>query len=129
MFNLAHRGFDRILMAAPDTKKIYRLATEVDTPLRATYAKDVRDWRDSLDESRLKRDSHTLKQTGNRLTFRPRLFIDALTNFQASLEEVTLVVTRDGIRIRSYIDERTPSSVLRTEVSIEASDFEEVRGA
>ena len=63
----------------------------------------------------------------NMIISRPRLLLDAVTNFHPHVEEVTLVATEKDFRLRSHIPDETsanPSKLLHSEMIIDPNDFE-----
>lgn len=64
-------------------KKTTKLTFEQSEPLQAIYSKD---------------------QCGNRIVVTPKQLADNLPNFHSHLEEITIIVAKDGMKIKSYTD-------------------------
>ena len=64
-------------------KKVYKLAFEESQIIQAIYNKNY----------------------PSKIVSRPRLLLEAINNFHSILEEVTLTVQRNQVKIKSYIDE------------------------
>lgn len=65
-------------------KKTSKLAFEQCEPLQAIYQKD---------------------NCGNKIVARPKQLSDNLPNFHSHLDEITICLSKDGMRIKSYTDD------------------------
>jgi hypothetical protein len=65
-------------------KKVYKLAFEEVEPVQAVYSRD---------------------NCPNKIVSPPKKFIDCYNNFHAHLDEISLVVTKDGLKVKSYVDD------------------------
>lgn len=64
-------------------KKCTRLVIEQSEPLQAIYSKE---------------------HCGNRIVVTPKQLSENLPNFHSALEEITLIVAKEGMKIKSYAD-------------------------
>jgi cell cycle checkpoint control protein RAD9A len=71
-------------------QKIYKLAVEDCDSLQAVYSKD----------------EHL-----NRIVSSPKKLIDSINNFHTQLDEISLVATRESIKLKSYIDDTKGISI------------------
>eukprot|EP00026_Physarum_polycephalum_P007222 Phypoly_transcript_07279.p1 GENE.Phypoly_transcript_07279~~Phypoly_transcript_07279.p1 ORF type:complete len:356 (+),score=36.67 Phypoly_transcript_07279:80-1069(+) len=89
-------------------KKRSTIAFEESEPLQAIYSKE---------------------QCGNRIVVTPKQLSENLPNFHSHLEEITILITKDGMKIKSYTDSTKgthgKNKILQTELNIDATDFEE----
>jgi len=86
-------------------QKVYKLTFEECDSIQAIYSKE-----DSL----------------NKIVSAPKKFIDSINNFHTSLDEISIVVSKESVKIKSYVDDvKAASKVLHTELSMDPFDFEE----
>lgn len=97
------RTYDRL----SGVKKTYKLNVEDCEPLQAVY-------------------SH--ENCPHKIVSRPKLLIDCIQNFAANIDEITLVLTRQWVRVKSFIDDQKSDDLaqksLLTELNIDPQDFE-----
>jgi cell cycle checkpoint control protein RAD9A len=72
------------LLCKHGIKKTYRLTFEECDPVQAVYSRE-----DAL----------------NRIVTAPKKLSDCIANFASSLEEVTLVVSKDSMKVKSHVDD------------------------
>ncbi|XP_067014883.1 cell cycle checkpoint control protein RAD9A [Anabrus simplex] len=71
---------------------------------------------------------YTKDTSAHQLAAHVRLYSDAVLNFQATQEEVTLAVTPSKTYLRSYSDDTLdPSKVIHTELCLEPGEFDEYK--
>jgi len=88
-------------------KKLYKLVFEECEALQAIYSKD---------------------NLPNKIIVIPRKILDAINNFHTSIEEISLIVMKDTIKWKTYIDDTKGSmKLLQTELEMDTVDFEEFR--
>ncbi|RUS90686.1 hypothetical protein EGW08_001586 [Elysia chlorotica] len=62
----------------------------------------------------------------NKLTSLPKLLCDAVLNFQANQEEITLIVRPDFLALQNYLDDdQDATKVMRTELTLSPSEFDQ----
>ncbi|GFN92813.1 cell cycle checkpoint control protein rad9b [Plakobranchus ocellatus] len=62
----------------------------------------------------------------NKITSLPKLLCDAVLNFQANQEEITLIVRPDFLALQNYVDDdQDKSKVMRTEVTLSPDEFDQ----
>lgn len=52
------------------------------------------------------------EQCGTRIVVAPKQLADNLPNFHSSLEEITIIVAKDGMKIKSYTDSAKGKLIL-----------------
>lgn len=62
----------------------------------------------------------------NKITSLPKLLCDAVLNFQANQEEITLIVRPDFLALQNYVDEdQDLTKILRTELTLSPDEFDQ----
>jgi hypothetical protein len=88
-------------------RKTYEIDVEESDPLQAVYSKES--------------CPHKMQVTAHTLSM-------CLSNFPVSLEEITLVLSKDFVRVKSYVDNQKNESLLKklllTELTLSPGDFE-----
>jgi hypothetical protein len=86
-------------------KKVYKLAFEECESLQAVYSKE---------------------NCLNRIVTFPKKLIDCINNFHTQLDEISLVVAKDSVKVKSHVeDAKSASKLMQTELSMDPSDFDE----
>ncbi|KAK2168680.1 hypothetical protein LSH36_15g16012 [Paralvinella palmiformis] len=84
--------------------KTYNLAFIESETLQAVFSKD---------------------HTPNVLTTQSRLLCDAVTNFQTTQEEVSLIVNEDEVILKNYVeDEPDPNKIIHTQMRLNPEEFQ-----
>eukprot|EP01132_Coremiostelium_polycephalum_P009118 gene9118-11174_t len=93
------------LLCKNGIQKTYSLNFEISQCLTALYSKD----------------------TPHKLIVKPKQISDCLGYFAGTLEEVSIIVVKDRVKLRSYIDDgkKNNNKMLQTEVIIDCADFDE----
>lgn len=93
------------LLCKHGIKKMYKIAFEECDSLQAVYSKE---------------------NCLNRIVGFPKKLLDCINNFHNQLEEISLVVHRDVIKVKSHLDDaKAASKILQTELSLNPQDFED----
>eukprot|EP00002_Diphylleia_rotans_P017331 TRINITY_DN3365_c0_g1_i1.p1 TRINITY_DN3365_c0_g1~~TRINITY_DN3365_c0_g1_i1.p1 ORF type:complete len:409 (-),score=78.79 TRINITY_DN3365_c0_g1_i1:218-1444(-) len=84
-------------------------------------------FRINYEECEIPQAIYTKDQCKSRFICQPRLLSDSLANFHSAVDEVTLIVSPEMLKIKSYFDEHDVTQIkfLQTELAIESSDFDE----
>ncbi len=84
---------------------MYKLAFEECETLQAVYSKD---------------------SCTNKIATFPKKLLDCFLNFHNQLDEISLLVAKDSVKVKSHVeDAKSASKLLQTELSMDPTDFEE----
>jgi len=89
-------------------KKTSKLAIEQSEAMQAIYSKEA---------------------CRNKIVARPKQLVESLPNFHSHLDEITLAIAKDGLKLMSYADDHkgTSMKMLHTELHMDQNDFEEFK--
>jgi len=85
-------------------KKTSKVAFEQSEALQAIYSKD---------------------SCPIRVVARPKQLVEGLPNFHSHLDEISVVVSKDGLHLKSHAEDAKGAKILHTELHMDQSDFEE----
>jgi hypothetical protein len=112
---------DKCIISVRKTDSSMKFELHCKLGVRKTYELD-------LEESDTLQAVYSKENCPNRMQVAAHIFSLCLNNFPVNLEEITLVLCKDYVRVKSYVDNQKTENVLKklllTELTLSTGDFE-----